>query len=136
MTNKVLIKKSGTANAVPTAGDLLPGELAINYADGNLFYKNSGNVVTAIASNKFVSVSGNIQGANLNAVGLSLSGNVLSAINSTSNVTTTGNIEALPGGFFIGDGSQLTGIIVSAGAAITNGSSNVSVYANGNITVD
>lgn len=100
MTNRVLIKRSGTANSVPLAGDLQAGELAINYADGNLFYKNSSNTVTVIASNQFVSVSGNV----------------------------TGN-------YFIGNGSQLTGIIASAGAAITNGNSNVTVAANGNVTV-
>ena len=132
MTNRVLIKRSGTANSVPLAGDLQAGELAINYTDGNLFYKNSSNVVTVIASNQFVSVAGNITGGNLNAVGLSLSGNVLSVIQSTSNIITTGNVT---GNYFIGNGSQLTGIIVEAGAAITNGNSNVSVGANGNVTV-
>jgi len=60
MTNTVLIKRSDVANAVPAPGNLLAGELAINSADGNLFYKNSGNVVTVIASNKFVSVTGNV----------------------------------------------------------------------------
>jgi hypothetical protein len=100
MTNRVLIKRSGTANSVPLAGDLQAGELAINYTDGNLFYKNSSNVVTVIASNQFVSVTGNV----------------------------TGN-------YFIGNGSQLTGITVAAGTAIVNGNSNVTVGANGNITV-
>jgi hypothetical protein len=100
MTNRVLIKRSGTANSVPLAGDLQAGELAINYADGNLFYKNSSNVVTLIASNQSVSVTGNV----------------------------TGN-------YFIGNGSQLTGIVASGGAAINNGTSNVSVAANANTTV-
>jgi hypothetical protein len=101
MTNTVLIKRSGTANSVPTAGQLLSGELAINYADGNLFFKNSSNVVTTIASNKFVSVTGNV----------------------------TGN-------YFIGNGSALTGITASAGASITNGTSNVVVSASSNITAN
>ena len=111
MTNTVLIKRSGTANSIPSAGNLQPGELAINYVDGNLFYKNNSNIVTVIASDKFVSVTGNIQGANLNAIGLCLSGNVLSAINLTSNITTTANIS---GSYFIGNGSQLTGIGASS----------------------
>ena len=62
MTNTVQLKRSNVANAVPSAGNLVAGELAINYSDGNLFYKNSSNVVTVIASNQFVSVSGNITG--------------------------------------------------------------------------
>jgi len=69
MTNTVLIKRSGTANSVPLAGNLQAGELAINYTDGNLFYKNAANVVTVIASNQFVSVAGNVTGGNLNATG-------------------------------------------------------------------
>ena len=129
MTNTVLIKRSSTANSVPTAGQLLAGELAINYADGNLFYKNSSNVVTTIASNKFVSVTGNITGGNLNAVGLSLSGNVVSALVSAANITTTANIA---GSFFIGNGSQLTGIASSGGgASIANGTSNVNINTSG-----
>lgn len=36
---------STTPGAAPTAANLLPGELAINIADGKLFYENStGNV--------------------------------------------------------------------------------------------
>jgi hypothetical protein len=117
MTNTVLIKRSSTANAVPVAGNLVAGELAINFTDGNLFYKNAGNVVTVIASNQFSSVTGNVTGGNI------LTGGVISAV---------GNIT---GNYFIGNGSQLTGIVTSAGSSIINGTSNVVVAASGNITV-
>jgi hypothetical protein len=100
MTNTVQLKRSSVANSVPGAGNLVPGELAINYTDGNLFYKNASNIVTVIASNQFVSVSGNI----------------------------TGN-------YFIGNGSQLTGI-TSTSSQIVNGTSNVAIVAaNGNVQV-
>jgi hypothetical protein len=100
MTNTVQLKRSSVANSVPGTGNLVPGELAINYTDGNLFYKNNSNVVTVIASNKFVSVSGNVTGD-----------------------------------YFIGNGSQLTGII-STSNQITNGTSNVEIVAaNGNVQV-
>ena len=159
MSNTILIKRSGTPNAVPASGNLSLGELAINYADGNLFYKDNTNAVKIIASNQFVSVTGNvtanngifttivntasftggivsvtgnITGANLNATGLSLSGNVLSALNSTSNVTTTANISA---NYVLGNGYYLTGVITSV-ANINNGTSNVTVVSSGgNITV-
>jgi hypothetical protein len=39
-----------TASATPTAGNLVAGELAINTADGKLFYKDSSGVVQTIAS--------------------------------------------------------------------------------------
>jgi hypothetical protein len=128
MTNTVLIKRSSTANSIPGAGNLQPGELAINYADGNLFYKNSGNSVTLLTSNQFVSVAGNVTGGNLNAVRLSLSGNIVSALVSAANITTTANIA---GAFFIGNGSQLTGIASSGGASIANGTSNVNINTSG-----
>ena len=100
MTNTVQLKRSSVANSIPGSGNLVPGELAINYTDGNLFYKNSSNVVTVIASNKFVSVSGNV----------------------------TGN-------YFIGNGSQLTGINATS-SQISNGTSNVAIVAaNGNVQV-
>ena len=100
MTNTVQLKRSSVANSIPGTGNLVPGELAINYTDGNLFYKNSSNVVTGIASNKFVSVSGNVTGD-----------------------------------YFIGNGSQLTGINVTS-SQISNGTSNVAIVAaNGNVQV-
>lgn len=81
MPNNIILKKSSTNDKVPLPGDLQYGELALNFADGNLFYKNTANAITTIASNKFVSVTGN--------------------------VTAVGNIQ---GNYFIGNGSQLTGI--------------------------
>lgn len=45
MANKILLKKSSTAAASPAVGQLDPGELAINTADGRLFAKNAANVV-------------------------------------------------------------------------------------------
>jgi hypothetical protein len=41
---------STTAAAVPTAGNLVAGELAINTQDGKLFYKDAAGVVQTIAS--------------------------------------------------------------------------------------
>jgi hypothetical protein len=41
---------STTPGAVPTAANLSPGELAINIADGKLFYENSGGTVTEFSA--------------------------------------------------------------------------------------
>ena len=73
MSNTILLKRSTVANSVPAAGSVAPGELAINIQDGNLFYKNASNVVTVIASNQFVSVTGNVTGAFINGDGRGLS---------------------------------------------------------------
>ena len=42
---KVLLKKSSVSSNVPGTGDLEYGEVAINYADGRLYYKNSSNLI-------------------------------------------------------------------------------------------
>lgn len=43
MANVIKIKNSGTASAAPTT--LETGELAINYADGILFFKDSNGTI-------------------------------------------------------------------------------------------
>ena len=46
-TPKVLIKRSSVAGRIPTAGDLDYGELAINYQDGKVYYKDASNNIKA-----------------------------------------------------------------------------------------
>lgn len=41
---------SATPTNVPSAGNLVAGELALNTADGKLFFKNSSNIVTVLAT--------------------------------------------------------------------------------------
>jgi hypothetical protein len=57
----ILIYASGTATNVPLAANLtssaLGAELALNYADGKLYYKNSSGVVTLLASSTSVTNS-------------------------------------------------------------------------------
>ncbi len=113
MTNTVLIKRSSVANSVPLAGNLLPGELAINYNDGNLFYKNASNVVTVIASNRFLSVSGNVTGGNV----------ITSGAVSTSGIVGTGNID------FVSSGNISLGNV--GNIHITGGSSGYVLSTNG-----
>lgn len=49
----VLLKKSSVSGKVPVSDDLQYGEVALNYADGNLYYKNSSNAIK-----KFVDETG------------------------------------------------------------------------------
>lgn len=50
MSNKIRIKKSSVAAKVPLVADLDYGELAINYADGLLYYKKSDATIQSISS--------------------------------------------------------------------------------------
>lgn len=44
---KLKLKKSSVAGRIPVAGDLEYGELAINYRDGKLYYKDNANAIQA-----------------------------------------------------------------------------------------
>jgi hypothetical protein len=48
MTNKIILKKSNQAGKIPLGTDLDFGEVAINYADGKLYYKNTSGAVGLI----------------------------------------------------------------------------------------
>jgi hypothetical protein len=63
---------STTAAAVPTAGNLVAGELAINTQDGKLFYKDAAGVVQTIASkdiNSGVFPAGTVSAPSITFVG-------------------------------------------------------------------
>ena len=45
MANVIKLKNSGTANSAPTSLEV--AELAINYADGILFFKDSNNTIVS-----------------------------------------------------------------------------------------
>ena len=90
MTNPIKIKRSSVANKIPQPGDLDYGELAINYTDGNLFFKDSNNTVQTLVSTQFVSVAGNI----------------------------TGNVVS--GNVFVGNGAGLTGVTANIAVTVSN----------------
>lgn len=50
MANKIVLKKSSVAAKVPLTTDLDYGELALNYADEKLYFKNSSNVVKSFTA--------------------------------------------------------------------------------------
>lgn len=76
---------SSTATNIPTAGNLSPGELAINIADGKLYYKNSSNVVTLLAD-----------GANSGTIPINRGGTgqttASAGFNALSPITSTGDL--------------------------------------------
>jgi len=89
---------SATASAVPLAANLVQGELAINTADGKLFYKDSSGVVQTMASK----ATGVVGGSNTQ-VQFNSSGALAGSASLTFNGTT------LTAGGFAGPGTGLTG---------------------------
>jgi hypothetical protein len=62
MANVIKLKNSGTASTSPTS--LEHGELAINYRDEKLFYKNGSNSIKEFSLNQSAGIS---TGGNINA---------------------------------------------------------------------
>ena len=60
MSNKVLLKKSSVVGKVPATTDLDYGEVALNYADGLLYYKTANNIIQSFSSStsSFVTLTG------------------------------------------------------------------------------
>ena len=52
MSNKIVLKKSSVLGRVPQPSDLEYGELALNYADGKLYYKNSNNAIASLGGSQ------------------------------------------------------------------------------------
>jgi hypothetical protein len=142
-----------TAGIVSSTGNIIGGNLitdgyvnaTANVSGGNLYAASGintsgyifapGNITGGnVLTGGFVTATGNVTGGNLTSLGFTTvvgnitGGNVLTA----GQVSATGNVS---GNYFIGNGSALTGIVASAGAAIVNGTSNVTVASNSNVTI-
>ena len=93
----ISIYNSATTTNVPTAGNLVAGELAINTADGKLFYKDSGGVVQTLAT-KTAATFPNVNGATSGAVTLAApavaGSNTATFPAATGTVMVSGNMPA------------------------------------------
>lgn len=124
-----------TAANLVTAGNLSAGYV---FGDGSqltgisLATINNGTSNVAVVANANVSIS--VSGTPNVAVFTSTGANIAGTLNATGNANvgnlgTVGNITA---GYFLGNGSQLTGIDATA---IQNGTSNVRTFASANVTI-
>ena len=89
MANTIITKNSITASAVPTSGQLVQGELAVNVTDKRLFTENNGGVVVEVGTNpSTIAVVGNATvGGTLGVTGTS----TLAAVTATT-VTASGGL--------------------------------------------
>ena len=90
MANKVLLKKSSVGARVPTTSDLDYGELALNYADGKLYYKTSSNTIKSFTEDtSVVTLTGTQTLSNKTLSAPSITGNI------TGDVVATGYLKSL-----------------------------------------
>jgi hypothetical protein len=90
---------STTASAVPTAANLVPGELAINTNDGKLYYEDSSGVVQVLATKSTGSIGGsntqvqfNNSGSLGGSSGLTWDGSFLTTSSIKNSALTSGRV--------------------------------------------
>ncbi len=69
--SKIRLKKSSVVGKVPSVGDLDHGELAINFADGIIYYKNSSNQISSFIDSDLINTAVDNKLANLTATDIS-----------------------------------------------------------------
>jgi hypothetical protein len=120
----ISIYYSATSTNVPTAGNLVAGELAINTADGKLFYKDSAGVVQVIGT------KGGVGSSTTGQVLYNSSGLVVGSANMTFNGTVLASTYVLAG-----TGSTVGSAVLQAngGVSVLNGN-NQYFWNSGNTT--
>lgn len=100
----IQLYRTSTASAVPSAGNLADGELAINLTDERLFFKNAGGTVKLLAANITPPANGGTGVANGTnntitftgnfTLGLTLTGNTSVTLPTSGAIATKGNAIA------------------------------------------
>ena len=124
---------TGTQTAASTVGGVITGS-STSVTGTQTAASTVGGVITGSSS----SVTGNVTGGNVLTGGLiSATANITGGnILTGGQVSAVGNITANTGSFFIGNGSQLTGVTSStSGFPVVAGTSNIAAATNGNIGV-
>lgn len=116
----IILYHTTTASAVPTAGNLNNGELAINITDGKLFYKDNGGTVQVIATKGTGTIGGSNTQVQYNSSG-ALAGSSNFTFNGTTATINTLNLTNALGTTFGGTGlnSYTTGDLVYASGSNT-----------------
>ena len=137
MATKIVTKNSSTASAVPTASDLVQGELAVNVADKRLFTEDNGGAIVELGTKPSTidinagSIDGTAIGASsastgafttLTATGLTVDTDTL-AVDSTNNRVGIGTSSPSGKLHLSGDGDSASKLTVqrtgaSAGTAV------------------
>jgi hypothetical protein len=106
---------STTASAVPTAANLVPGELAINTADGKLYYEDSSGVVQVLATKSTGSIGGsntqvqfNNSGSLGGSSGLTWDGSFLTTSSIKNSALTNGRVTYAGASGLLVDSANLT----------------------------
>jgi hypothetical protein len=115
---------SATASNVPTAANLVPGELAINTNDGKLYYEDSSGVVQVLATKSTGSIGGsntqvqfNNSGSLGGSSGLTWDGSFLTTSSIKNSALTSGRVTYAGASGLLTDSAnlQFTGSVLGVG---------------------
>ena len=120
MANKVLLKKSSVGARVPVVGDLDYGELALNYADGKLYYKTSSNTIKSFTEDtSVVTLTGTQTLTNKTLTSPTINGGALSGTftGAPTLSDTTASTSSTTGSLKLGGGLGVAGNIYLGSAS-------------------
>ena len=127
MANKVLLKKSSVVNRTPTAGDLDYGELAINYADEKLYFKNASNTVKSFnVAQALLTIGSGLSGTSYNgtsAVTIAIDSTVVTLAGSQTLTNKTLTSPVISGGTI--NNTIIGGTTAAAGSFTTLSASGI-----------
>jgi hypothetical protein len=138
MATQLLLKKSNVIAKAPLAADLEPGELAINYQDGVLYYKRNDGVIDIIAQKQLGGSSG-IQILPKFANYTLNSGDYVFADTSAGQFTITLPITPVLGDFatiFSGQGWDVNPLILDGNGETIEGSADDETFEVPNLKVE
>ena len=118
---------SATGAAVPTAGNLVAGELALNTNDGKLYFKNSAGVVTLLAGSTSGPAGGsntqvqyNNSGVLAGITGATTNGTALTLV--APNLGSPSSVGTMPaftlGGTVSGGGNNINNVVIGASSPL------------------
>jgi hypothetical protein len=110
---------STTASAVPSSGNLVAGELALNTLDEKLYFKNSAGTVKLLASNANTSASVSSVAVSGGTTGLTTSGG---PITSSGTITFAGTLATANGGTNLTSFTSNGVVYASSSSALATGS--------------
>jgi hypothetical protein len=122
----IQLYRTSTAAAVPTAGNLAAGELAINLTDEALYFKNAAGVVKLLADSS---------GALGSVTSVDVSGGTTGLTTSGGPITSSGTIT-LAGTLGVANGGTGTATAFTAGSVVFAGASGVYSQDNANLFWD
>lgn len=134
---------STTASAVPTAANLVPGELAINTNDGKLYYEDSSGVVQVLATKSTGSIGGsntqvqfNNSGSLGGSSGLTWDGSFLTTSSIKNSALTSGRVTYAGASGLLSDSANLVWDNGNTRLGIGNSSPRATLDITGSVLVN